>query len=54
MSSLAAHWTVLKTSWAAESLSRKENHIRREAHEFLPAALEVLESPPSPIGRALI
>ena len=27
---------------------------KREELEFLPAALEIVESPPSPIGRALL
>jgi hemolysin D len=54
MTTLATHWNVLTTSWAEETRRRKENRIHREAHEFLPAALEVLEKPPSPIGRLLI
>ena len=33
----------------------KSRPVRRSAHEFafLPAALEVVETPPSPIGRAI-
>ena len=43
---------------AAEALDAERKRIKdkarsREAMEFLPAALEVLETPPSPVGRGL-
>jgi hemolysin D len=51
---LRHHWDVLKASWAAESERRRVRRAEQEAFEFLPAALEVLERPPRPIGRAII
>lgn len=53
MISLSHHWHVFKESWVAESARRKE---KRQAisPDFLPAALEVLERPPSPLGRAML
>ncbi len=51
---LRHHWDVLRTAWAEESARRKADARKQEAHEFLPAALEVLETPPSPIGRMLL
>ena len=46
------HWRVFRAAW------RQRNQMRpfgREQHEieFLPAALEVQETPPSPAGRAI-
>ena len=38
----------------AEKSKFQERARTREALEFLPAALEVMESPPSPLGRALV
>lgn len=51
---LRHHWDVLTASWARESERRRTERVRREAHEFLPAALEVLERPPSPIGLGIL
>ncbi|MGP1354540.1 MAG: HlyD family type I secretion periplasmic adaptor subunit [Parasphingopyxis sp.] len=51
--SLARHWTILKTSWALEN-ERQTQRKQIENTEFLPAALEVIETPPSPVGRKLI
>lgn len=48
---LSKHWQVLKASWAEESLAKKIRRKHKE-EEFLPAALEILEKPPSPLGRA--
>jgi hemolysin D len=44
---LARHWRVLRASWTLENeaaLNRKP----QSDHEFLPAALEIMEKPPSP------
>jgi hemolysin D len=44
---LAHHWQVLRTAWGLETeASRKPR--RRLDHEFLPAALEIIETPASP------
>ena len=32
----------------------EENKLRKEEIEFLPAALEVVEMPPSPVGRKVL
>ncbi|MEZ5892452.1 MAG: HlyD family type I secretion periplasmic adaptor subunit [Parvularculaceae bacterium] len=50
---LAKHWKVLKASWAQENERRKTASTYKE-QEFLPAALEILEKPPSPLGRAML
>ena len=50
---LKSHWDVLVASWAEES-ERKKERVAYKQQEFLPAALEVLERPPSPLGRAIL
>ena len=47
------HWQVLRESWALEGERKKRRRIIEEK-DFLPAALEVLETPASPIGRGII
>lgn len=51
--SFSRHLTVFK---AALETERERDAIRRDFDnpEFLPAALEVVETPPSPMGRALL
>lgn len=53
MVSLREHWTVLTHAWQRR---REMESERRSSHEleFLPAALEVQESPPSPLSRAIV
>ena len=53
MSSFAKHFTVLKESVRAQ---RQEDKTARtlEETDFLPAVLEVLETPPNPMGRLLL
>ncbi|MGD1954333.1 MAG: biotin/lipoyl-binding protein, partial [Sphingomonadales bacterium] len=53
MDTALRHWDVLKESWSYET-QRKKRAKRYEEHDFLPAALEVLEKPPSPVGRAIL
>lgn len=49
------HWTVWKAAWQAESSRPGDAAISHgPAMEFLPAVLEIQQSPPSPIGRALL
>lgn len=50
---LSKHWGVLKASWAEESEAKKKRKKYKE-EEFLPAALEILEKPASPLGRAIL
>ena len=47
------HWQVLRDSWAAETEDRRDRQQWRET-QFLPAALEVVETPPNPLGRILL
>jgi hemolysin D len=53
VSRLARHFAVLTESMAAER-ERRRTARKLEETEFLPAALEVLESPPNPLGRAIL
>lgn len=50
---LSKHWQVLRESWRAQNLTDKAFRPREE-HEFLPAALEIMEKPPSPGLRWLL
>ncbi|KSB87933.1 hypothetical protein AS593_18640 [Caulobacter vibrioides] len=52
--SLSAHARVLVQAWGEESRRRRAGGARQRVEPgFLPAALEVVETPPSPIGRAI-
>lgn len=48
---LARHWDVLRISWQTQNEARV---VPRTDHEFLPAALEIMEKPPSPGLRYLL
>ncbi len=50
---LANHWAVLKESWKQQS-ARQASAKPTSDHEFLPAALEIMEKPPSPGLRWLL
>lgn len=47
------HWHILKDSWALETERRRTRQNWRET-DFLPAALEVVETPPNPLGRIVM
>ena len=47
MPTLAKHFRVLRASWAMENAADQTRQPRSD-HEFLPAALEIMEKPPSP------
>jgi hemolysin D len=50
---LTRHWQVLRESWRLQN--ERDRHVRpRAEHEFLPAALEIIEAPPSPGMRWLM
>lgn len=51
--SLARHWQVLRDSWALESERRANRPLWRET-DFLPAALELVETPPNPLRRIIL
>lgn len=50
---LARHWTVLRASWRDRKEVDRRQKLRSD-HAFLPAALEIIEQPPSPGARWLL
>jgi len=51
---VARHWAVWKAAWQAEHGAPLGAVASGRTAEFLPAMLEVQQSPPSPIGRAIL
>ncbi|WP_082731711.1 MULTISPECIES: HlyD family type I secretion periplasmic adaptor subunit [unclassified Sphingomonas] len=47
---VARHWSVLTSAWAIDA-EQARNKRHREQTEFLPAALEIIETPASPLAR---
>lgn len=47
------HWDVLREAWALERERRRTAPKWRET-DFLPAALEVVETPPNPLGKWML
>jgi hemolysin D len=47
---VARHWSVLTSAWALDAEQAKDRR-RRTQTEFLPAALEIIETPASPFAR---
>jgi hemolysin D len=47
------HWAVLRAAWAQET-ERARTRVQIDETAFLPAALEVMDTPASPIGRGLL
>lgn len=52
-SARARHWRVLRDSWALETERLKSRKSWQET-DFLPAAMEVIETPPNPLGRLIL
>lgn len=50
---LARHLSILRESWRRQNEADR-NPVERSEHEFLPAALEIMEKPPSPGLRILL
>ena len=50
---LGRHWSVLREAWRMQNEADRNPSAIAE-HEFLPAALEIMEKPPSPGLRILI
>lgn len=50
---LTRHWMVLRTAWRAQDEAARSRRERSDT-EFLPAALEIIETPPSPGLRYLM
>lgn len=53
LTNLRHHWDVLRESLAADR-ARSAVAIRQDNPAFLPAALEILETPPNPLGRWIL
>jgi len=51
---ISRHWTVWKAAWRAEHDRPLGTVPTGRATEFLPPVLEIQQSPPSPIGRAIL
>lgn len=49
----AHHWEVLRESWALET-ERRRGATRWRETDFLPAALEAVETPPNPLGTTIL
>lgn len=49
---VARHGAIWRAAWAAEN-ARPQRGLRGSEREFLPAAIEIMERPVSPLGRAL-
>lgn len=47
------HWRILRDSWALETERLRSRKTWSET-DFLPAALEVVETPPNPLGRIIL
>lgn len=54
LSALTHHLSVWRAAWSAESARPRRAVPTRSAAEFLPPILEIQDSPPSPIGRAIL
>jgi hemolysin D len=48
------HMRVFARAWRDENKRRRENRTQLSHTDFLPAALEVMETPPSPVGRVIL
>lgn len=51
---MKTHFDVLIASWRAESSRRREARRRSIETAFLPAALEIMDTPPRPAGRIVL
>jgi hemolysin D len=52
--SLNRHVRAIGDAWSQENTRRRTERRKWADTEFLPAALEVTETPPSPVGRAIL
>lgn len=48
------HLSAFSRAWKAENERRRGQKEKASETDFLPAALEVMETPPSPIGRIIL
>lgn len=52
--SIGRHFRAFADAWAEENRRRKDGRAGWAETEFLPAALEITETPPSPVGRLIL
>ena|SRR5947208_10970330 len=53
MTNVRRHWEVWREAWEDQNRQPPANAPRGLEAEFLPAVLEIQDSPPSPLGRAV-
>ncbi len=53
LSGIARHWDIWRAAWRDQGRQEPKNIPRGRELEFLPAVLELQDSPPSPVGRAI-
>ena len=53
LANIGRHLTIWREAWRVEN-GRPKRDLKRGEREFLPAAIEIMEHPASPVGRALI
>ena len=53
LAGFARHWVIWREAWSAE-FERDKRDLRGGEREFLPAAIEIMEQPASPLGRGLL
>jgi hemolysin D len=51
---MSRHLAAFFSAWKQESESRRANKRKRIETEFLPAALEIMDTPPRPLGRIVL
>ncbi|GGH05253.1 HlyD family type I secretion periplasmic adaptor subunit [Glycocaulis albus] len=51
---MSRHLAVLIEAWKRESERRRQNRRKRIETQFLPAALEIMDTPPRPLGRIVL
>ena len=52
MTNLGRYWDVFKDAWHNRG-KLGDSTLEQQQREFLPGALEITQSPPSPAGRAI-
>ena len=54
LGAISRHWNVWRTAWQEQKRQEPITIPQGKELEFLPAVLEIQESPPSPVGRTII
>ena len=53
LSGIARHWYIWRAAWHDQGRQEPKHTAKGRELEFLPAVLELQDSPPSPVGRAI-